>query len=74
MSAARAASDAVLALRSRRASVRSLQEWHQDGAAARGLAGSTEPGEPADVMPSADTRNGGSIRATPRMAPREAST
>jgi carbamoyl-phosphate synthase large subunit len=73
MSAARAASDAILALRSRRATVRSLQEWHQDGRAARGLTGSTEPGEPADLTP-ADTRNGGSIRATPRMAPREAST
>jgi carbamoyl-phosphate synthase large subunit len=74
MSAARAASDAILALRSRRASVRSLQEWHQDGAAARVEAGSTEPGAPADVPPAGDSRNGGSLRANPRMAPREAST
>jgi hypothetical protein len=74
MSAARAASDAILALRSRKASVRSLQEWHQDGAAARGLAGNADPGEPADLRSSDANRPGGGIRATPRMAPREAST
>jgi hypothetical protein len=72
MSAARAASDAILALRSRRASVRSLQEWHQDGNAARALASGTEPAEPADIAPATEARSGN--RATPHMAPREAST
>jgi carbamoyl-phosphate synthase large subunit len=71
MSAARAACDAILALRSRRASVRSLQEWHQDGRAARDLTGGTEPGAPADVPAAPDPRSGG--RATPRLASREAS-
>jgi len=33
MSAARAACDAIVALRSRKASVRSLQEWHREGLA-----------------------------------------
>src|SRR4026207_2285100 len=51
MSAATAACDAILALRSRSPSVRSLQEWHTDGLAARNLSGNTEPGVPADVAP-----------------------
>jgi carbamoyl-phosphate synthase large subunit len=71
MSAARAACDAILALRSRRASVRSLQEWHQDGRRARDLTGGTEPGAPADTPPAPDPVSGS--RPTPRLASREAS-
>jgi len=71
MSAARAACDAILALRSRRPSVRSLQEWHQDGRAARDLSGGTEPSAPADVSSAPDPRTGG--RVPPRLASREAS-
>ena len=71
MSAARAASDAILALRSRRASVRSLQEWHQDGVAARNVAGNPEPGAPADAPPTAEPGN--ASRGAPRLASREAS-
>jgi carbamoyl-phosphate synthase large subunit len=70
MSAATAACDAILALRSRRASVRSLQEWHADGAAVRQVSGNTEPGVPADMLPG--TAPGG--RGSPRMASREATT
>jgi carbamoyl-phosphate synthase large subunit len=72
MSAARAASDAILALRSRRASVRSLQEWHQDGKVAQDLSGGPEPSAPADTPPAAETRQGS--RAAPPLASREAST
>jgi carbamoyl-phosphate synthase large subunit len=71
MSAARAASDAILALRSRHASVRSLQEWHQDGRAARDLAGSADPGAPADAPPTVESRS--ASRGSPRLASREAS-
>jgi carbamoyl-phosphate synthase large subunit len=71
MSAATAACDAILALRSRRASVRSLQEWHRDGLAARNLSGSTEPGVPADVAPGTSLPTG---TRPPRLASREAST
>src|SRR5687767_11580237 len=70
MSAATAACDAILALRSRRASVRSLQEWHADGRAAREVSGNTEPGAPADMPPG--TAPGG--RGSPRLASREATT
>jgi carbamoyl-phosphate synthase large subunit len=72
MSAATAACDAILALRSRRASVRSLQEWHKDGKAARDLSGSTEPGAPADLPPTPETRGG--PRSSQHVASREAST
>ena len=71
MSAATAASDAILALRSRPPSVRSLQEWHKDGLAARNLSGSTEPGVPADVAPGTVPPTG---NRPPRLASREAST
>src|SRR5687768_16498145 len=70
MSAATAACDAILALRSRRASVRSLQEWHAGGRAARGVGGNTEPGAPAGMPPG--TAPGG--RGSPRLASREATT
>jgi carbamoyl-phosphate synthase large subunit len=71
MSAATAACDAILALRSRRASVRSLQEWHSDGTAARNLAGNRAPGAPADLAPGSAPPSG--VRP-PRLASREAST
>ena len=71
MSAATAASDAILALRSRQASVRSLQEWHKDGLAARNLSGNTEPGVPADVAPGTVPPPGS---RPPRLTSREAST
>ena len=74
MSAARAASDAILALRSRhaeRALAAGVAPGRHSGPRAPGGHGS---GRAADVTPAADSRNGGSIRATPRMAPREAST
>src|SRR5688500_1974433 len=70
MSAARAASDAILALRSRSASVRSLQEWHQDGNAARARAG-TDPSGPSAVAPMQGARAG--VRPAPPLASREAS-
>jgi carbamoyl-phosphate synthase large subunit len=70
MSAARAASDAILALRSRRASVRSLQEWHQDMNAARARAG-TDPSGPSAVAPVQGARAG--VRPVPPLASREAS-
>jgi carbamoyl-phosphate synthase large subunit len=70
MSAARAASDAILALRSRTASVRSLQEWHQDGNAARARAG-MDPSGPSAVAPVQGARAG--VRPAPPLASREAS-
>ena len=72
MSAATAACDAILALRSRHASVRSLQEWHRDGNAAREISGGTEPGGPVDLKPAPDSR--GAARPTQHLASREAST
>jgi carbamoyl-phosphate synthase large subunit len=72
MSAARAACDAILALRSRRPSVRALQEWHQDGRAERALGGSTEPAPRGDLPPTGDAPSG--VRGSPRLASREAST
>jgi carbamoyl-phosphate synthase large subunit len=72
MSAATAACDAILALRSRRASVRSLQEWHSDGITARNLSGNTERGVPADIA-IGPSPSGGAVRP-PRLASREAST
>ena len=71
MSAATAACDAILALRSRTASVRSLQEWHKDGKAARALSGGAEPGGLADVPPAPDARD---VRTAPHLASREALT
>jgi len=72
MSAATAACDAILALRSRTASVRSLQEWHKDGNASREISGGTEPGGPADLKPAPDAR--GAARPSQHLASREAST
>lgn len=61
MSAARAASDAILALRSRKPSVRSLQEWHALGMAARAAAA---PAPRADAPPPTDGPARGSRRAS----------
>ena len=71
LSAATAACDAILALRSRRASVRSLQEWHVAGRAHRGESGATEPSNPADVSPGGGPRSAG--RTSTPLASREAS-
>jgi carbamoyl-phosphate synthase large subunit len=71
MSAAMAACDAILALRSRRATVRSLQEWHQAGRAHRAESGATEPSSSTEAPPSGGAHPGG--RPTSRMAPTEAS-
>jgi carbamoyl-phosphate synthase large subunit len=70
MSAATAACDAILALRSRKASVRSLQEWHRAGNDHRGESGTTEPSTPADAPPGSGGRPAG---RTSTLASREAS-
>jgi carbamoyl-phosphate synthase large subunit len=70
ISAATAACDAILALRSRNASVRSLQEWHREGRAARGISGDTDPGAPADKAPGEAAP---SRRGPAKFASREAS-
>ena len=71
ISAATAACDAILALRSRKASVRSLQEWHKELRAHRAEAGTPDPAAPADGRAEGGPPAGG--RSPSRLASREAS-
>jgi carbamoyl-phosphate synthase large subunit len=53
MSAASAACDAIIALRSRTGSVRSLQEWHEKVTGERAIGEKATPGDPRAARPAA---------------------